>query len=113
MNRRIEVLLGRDYLLGHAYFLDIDNLAGLSDVFRRQVLPLLQEYFFEDWQRIAWVMNDQAKPDDAHKFLIKEVASLGDVFGAGVDLPQGNDLWRINDKAFDKSESYAGILSAG
>jgi len=113
MNRRIEVLLGRDYLLGHAYFLQIDNLVGLSDVFRRQVLPLLQEYFFEDWQRIAWVMNDQAKPDDAHKFLIKEVASLGDVFGAGVDLPQGNDLWRINDKAFDNPESYAGVLSAG
>jgi hypothetical protein len=58
-------------------------------------------------------MNDQAKQDDAHKFLIKEVASLGDVFGAGVDLPQGNDLWRINDVAFDKSESYAGILKVG
>lgn len=113
MNRRIEVLLGRDYLLGHAYFLDIDNIAGLADVFRRQVLPLLQEYFFEDWQRIAWVLNDQAKPEDDHKFLIKEVASLGQVFGAGVDLPQGNDLWRINDKAFDKPESYARILSAG
>lgn len=113
MNRRIEVLLGRDYLLGHAYFLEIDNLAGLSDVFRRQVLPLLQEYFFEDWQRIAWVLNDQAKPDDDHKFLIREIASLGHVFGSGVDLPQGNDLWRINDKAFDKPESYAGILNVG
>lgn len=113
MNRRVEVLLGRDYLLGHAYFLEIQDLPGLADVFRRQVLPLLQEYFFEDWQRIAWVMNDQAKSDDAHKFLIKEVASLGDVFGAGVDLSQGNDLWRINDKAFDKPESYAGILNAG
>ena len=113
INRRIEVLLGRDYLLGHAYFLEIDNLAGLSDVFRRQVLPLLQEYFFEDWQRIAWVMNDQAKTDDAHKFLIKEVASLGEVFGAGVDLPHCNDLWRINDEAFDKSESYVGIFKVG
>ncbi|CAN4280788.1 AAA family ATPase [Pseudoxanthomonas sp. LjRoot125] len=113
MNRRIEVLLGRDYLLGHAYFLEIQDLAGLADVFRRQVLPLLQEYFFEDWQRIAWVLNDQAKPDDDHKFLIKEVASLGHVFGPGVDLPQGNDLWRINDNAFDKPESYAGILNAG
>lgn len=113
VNRRIEVLLGRDYLLGHAYFLEIDNFAGLSDVFRRQVLPLLQEYFFEDWQRIAWVLNDQAKSDDDHKFLIKEVASLSDVFGAGVDLPQGNDLWRVNGKAFDNPESYANILKAG
>lgn len=112
INRRIEVLLGRDYLLGHAYFLDVQDLAGLADVFRRQVLPLLQEYFFEDWQRIAWVLNDQAKPNDDHKFLSKEVASLADVFGPGVDLPQGNDLWRINDKAFDRQESYAGILSA-
>lgn len=113
MNRRIEVLLGRDYLLGHAYFLEIDNLAGLSDVFRRQVLPLLQEYFFEDWQRIAWVLNDQAKPDDAYKFLIKEVASLAQVFGPDADLPQGNDLWRVNGKAFDEPQSYASILNAG
>lgn len=113
INRRIEVLLGRDYLLGHAYFLEVHDLAGLADVFRRQVLPLLQEYFFEDWQRIAWVLNDQAKPNDADKFLIKEVASLGEVFGGGVDLPHGNDLWRINDAAFERVESYTGILKAG
>lgn len=113
MNRRIEVLLGRDYLLGHAYFLGIDDLSGLADIFRHQVLPLLQEYFFEDWQRIAWVLNDQAKTDDGHRFLIKETASPSEVFGANVDLPQDNDLWRINGNAFDKSESYAGILKAG
>lgn len=113
MNSRIEVLLGRDYLLGHAYFLDIISLTDLSDVFRRQVVPLLQEYFFEDWQRIAWVLNDQAKPDDRHKFLIQESSSLGQLFGPGVDLPQGNDLWRINGSAFDRVESYAGILSTG
>ena len=113
MNRRIEVLLGRDYLLGHAYFLGINDMPGLADIFRRQVLPLLQEYFFEDWQRIAWVLNDQAKADDAYRFLIKETASPNDVFGSGVDLPQSNDLWRINGDAFERPESYAGILKAG
>jgi 5-methylcytosine-specific restriction protein B len=113
MNRRIEVLLGRDYLLGHSYFLEINDLDGLEETFRRQVLPLLQEYFFEDWQRIAWVLNDQAKSNDDHKFLTKETANLNDVFGSGVDLPQGNDLWRVNDKAFSNPESYAGILKAG
>lgn len=113
MNRRIEVLLGRDYLLGHAYFLGIKDMPGLADIFRRQVLPLLQEYFFEDWQRIAWVLSDQAKTDDAYRFLIKEAASPSEVFGSGVDLPQSNDLWRINNDAFDRPESYSGILKAG
>src|SRR3546814_13257876 len=51
MNRRIEVLRDRDHTLGHAYFMALkngDSLANLATVFRNQVLPLLQEYFFED-----------------------------------------------------------------
>src|SRR5690606_33408219 len=65
MNRRIEALMGRDYMLGHAYFMALrgdPSLPALARVFRRQVLPLLQEYFFEDWQKIAWVFNDHRKP---------------------------------------------------
>ena len=33
------------------------TLAQLGYIFQHQILPLLQEYFFEDWQRIAWVLN--------------------------------------------------------
>ncbi len=65
MNQRIEALLDRDHCLGHAYFMplrDDPSLARLGSIFRNQVLPLLQEYFFDDWQRIQWVLNDHRKP---------------------------------------------------
>ena len=56
MNERIEVLMDRDHCLGHAYFItlkDDDPIEELAFIFRQKILPLLQEYFFEDWERIA------------------------------------------------------------
>lgn len=61
LNQRIEYLADRDHLLGHAYFLDrdVDGLAGLQAVFADRLIPLLQEYFFDDWQKIALVLSGQ------------------------------------------------------
>ncbi|WP_244546960.1 hypothetical protein [Ensifer sp. YR511] len=55
MNARIEALLDREHRLGHAYFLHLeaaDDVSQLKQLFSRRILPLLREYFFDDWQRI-------------------------------------------------------------
>jgi 5-methylcytosine-specific restriction protein B len=65
MNERIEVLLDRDHCLGHAYFLPLKRtrkLDQLAAIFQQNVLPLLQEYFFDDAERIGWVLNDPNAP---------------------------------------------------
>lgn len=114
MNRRIEVLLDRDHMLGHAYFMSLqngDDLASLATVFRNQVLPLLQEYFFEDWQRIAWVLNDHRKPVGC-RFVVPPPYSAETLFGAGAEVPSEAKLWRLDPRAFDRPESYAGIIEA-
>jgi 5-methylcytosine-specific restriction protein B len=54
MNRRIELLYDREHALGHSFFLPL---------FNRQILPLLEEYFFEDWSRIRQVLGDDQKTD--------------------------------------------------
>src|SRR6185295_11343041 len=65
MNERIERLFDRDHLLGHTYFLGITTMAELIARFTGQILPLLQEYFFEDWARIQEVLNDVDRaPED-------------------------------------------------
>lgn len=118
MNERIEVLLDRDHCLGHAYFLPLRDRKGatlddLAFIFRQQIVPLLQEYFFEDWERIAWVLNDQNKdPGDA--FLVPASNDLARLFGAQAagNLRDADRRWRINDDAFDRIESYRGILGA-
>lgn len=114
MNRRIEVLLGRDYMLGHAYFMGLKEaptLDALAGVFRRQVLPLLQEYFFEDWQKIAWVLNDHRKPE-ALRFVRQVNLGAAELLGDGVELPGEGRLWRINQDAFDLPEAYRAIIKA-
>ena len=60
MNERIAVLLDREHQIGHTYFLDLGSLEDLADVFQNRILPLLQEYFFDDWSKIRAVLGNNA-----------------------------------------------------
>lgn len=114
MNQRIEVLLDRDHQIGHAYFMTLreaNSLSRLADIFRHQILPLLQEYFFEDWQRISWVLNDHRKPAN-FRFVDQSGISVDTLFGKGVQVPVNSVTWRINEFAFSQAESYRGIIDA-
>lgn len=114
MNQRIEVLLDRDHTLGHAYFMSLQNGDGLdklSTIFRSQILPLLQEYFFEDWQRIAWVLNDHRKAV-GYRFVVPPPYTVESLFGYEAEAPSDAKLWRLDSEAFDRIESYAGIIEA-
>ena len=59
MNQRIRFLLDREHMIGHSYFMGIETFADLQRVLTRKVLPLLQEYFYEDWSRIQLVLRDR------------------------------------------------------
>jgi 5-methylcytosine-specific restriction protein B len=58
MNRRIEWLVDRDHLIGHAWLMGVTSLAELSDRFRTRIIPLLVEYFHEDWEKVRAVLNE-------------------------------------------------------
>lgn len=113
MNERIEVLLDREHCLGHAYFMplkDENSLEKLSFIFRTQIFPLLKEYFFEDWERIAWILNDQNKPS-AQAFVQRSSDDLASLFGNTAEMLQNLDKrWYVNEAAFHSIDSYRGIL---
>jgi 5-methylcytosine-specific restriction protein B len=116
MNQRIEVLLDRDHRLGHAYFMPLredGTLPCLEGIFRNQILPLLQEYFFEDWERIGWVLNDQqANISGTEPFIQRpqDGQGLGALFGGAVAERLNDQRWELNDKALGYMDSYRNIL---
>ena len=63
LNERVEALFDRDHRIGHAFFIGISSLEGLEQVFRRKVIPLLQEYFYENWSNVRRALNDYGSGD--------------------------------------------------
>lgn len=58
LNERIEYLYDRDHLIGHAYFMNIQSHEELCEAFCDRIIPLLQEYFYNDWRKIQFVLGD-------------------------------------------------------
>lgn len=75
LNERLELRKDRDHRIGHAFFMGVGDEAGFDTVFRRKVLPLLQEYFSNDAEGARYVLGESA---DAAGFL-RRIKATGDV----------------------------------
>lgn len=115
INQRIELLLGREYLLGHSYFLPLNedpSIANLGNIFSNTVIPQLREYFFDDWEKIHRVLGDHQK-SAKHQIVTRKysddevLALLGKSWQHGAD-----EIWEINDDALEDAMSYIGIYRA-
>ncbi|MYI73568.1 MAG: AAA domain-containing protein, partial [Candidatus Dadabacteria bacterium] len=58
INSRIRFLLSRDMTIGHSYLIRVRNFDQLKDVLLSRIIPLLQEYFYDDWHKIQLVFRD-------------------------------------------------------
>ena len=105
LNKRIEYFYDREHQIGHAYFIGCESTGDVDHVMRHKVIPLLAEYFFEDWGKIAAVLGDAAPHDKPINggFLNRSVLNAPPGLEDGDDLPRFRWEVRSENEGFDYS----------
>ncbi|EOA0652213.1 McrB family protein [Campylobacter jejuni] len=109
INTRIEYLLDREKTIGHAFFIGVENLNDLKSIFQNKIIPLLQEYFYNDYALINAVLNDNGmifedKKDDKYLQKIKNLDSVNSERSI-------YNIASFDDKIWDKIEIYQAIYN--
>ncbi|MGG2994390.1 AAA family ATPase [Paenibacillus macerans] len=112
MNRRIEALYDREHTIGHAYFLSLyeePTLGKLGHLFEHTIIPLLQEYFYDNYEKIRLVLGDNNKPKP-EQFIVVNKVDMKELFGKldEVDLEE-SITYEINRDAFRQLGAYLKI----
>ena len=111
INERIEYLYDREHTIGHAVFLELkenNNIDKLENIFKKSVIPLLQEYFYEDYEKIRIVLGDNAKDEDEQFILAVSIPK--DIFEGDIgdiDIPEKKYI--INYDNFKNIMAYKNI----
>lgn len=112
MNRRISVLYDREHTIGHAYFMplkDCPTIEKLAEIFSNNILPLLQEYFYDDYEKIRFVLGDNRKNNEYEQFVVSKANDYAELFGeSDIGLDDGNS-YEINKSAFNNISAYRTI----
>ncbi|WP_205962116.1 AAA family ATPase [Paracoccus siganidrum] len=104
VNERIEYLFDREHQIGHAYFTGCRSRADVENVMRHKVIPLLAEYFYEDWSKVAAVLGDGDGANGSHFLEARRLAAPAGF----ADDELGGDKLRWSVKAsFDFSDFAA------
>ena len=59
INERLSYLLDEDHQIGHSFFMNVSDLDGLKVVFRDNIVPLLKEFFYNDFGKVRLVLGDK------------------------------------------------------
>lgn len=103
INERIEYLFDREHQIGHAYFTSCQTRSDIESVMRDKVIPLLAEYFYDDWSKVAAVLGDSTH--GPARFLdAKQIAVPGGM--TEDDFSSEKLRWTVKDN-FDFSEFAA------
>ena len=112
LNKRIAVLYDREHTIGHAYFMPLKaspTVEALAEIFTNNIIPLLQEYFYEDYEKIRLVLGDNKKSNPEEQFIVAKENNYAELFGdIEVELDAGYS-YEINYAAFGNIEAYRSI----
>lgn len=114
LNDRISALFDREHMIGHAYFLrgKGETIGGeeLPSVFRERIIPLLTEYFFDDWSKVRAVLaDDQVEQHTDWQFVREEDVRDG-LLSKGAGL-RNRKVYRLNEAALESPAAYIKIYA--
>jgi len=90
------------------------KIEDLASIFDNKIIPLLAEYFFEDWEKIRMVLGDNQKgKHESYQFVkAEEKKNFSDLFGdvkGSMEFLEEQNVYSRNQGALSKPESYIGI----
>ncbi|MBL7218968.1 MAG: AAA family ATPase [Phycisphaerae bacterium] len=91
INKRIELLYDRDHQIGHSYLMKADSLKDLRDTFLANVIPLLQEYFYGDWEKRCIVLGCPYSPETGRPITVNQHPIITAERLNAAELPGVND----------------------
>lgn len=103
LNERVEILLDRDHAIGHSYFININSEEDLKYTFKNNIVPLLQEYFYGDYEKIGMIIG-KGFFEDAEPYTKDTFASF-----ATQNYPDSGSVLRLKkiDDAFDITQALS------
>lgn len=107
INDRIEVLIDRDHTIGHSYFMNVKDMDGLRFTFKNKIIPLLQEYFYGDYQKMEMVIGslffNSEKKNKKVEFAVKNYE---------LDEPRKRyEISNVLDESFDMKQAIESLLN--
>ena len=110
INARIRCLLDKDHQIGHAYFIDKKEPKEIFEVMRDCVIPLLEEYFYNDTNKIRQVLNETKVKDSEHLFYIEDIEAKGAMKELEADFDDEKELFMLNPDLNNEDLEYSDFL---
>jgi len=113
INERIEFLLDRDHTIGHSFFMKASSKNEICAIFKNKIIPLLQEYFYNDWEKVQLVLGDNkiwGKTEEQKLVRVKKHYDLSaekELFGSDIEDFEDEIIYEINPAL--ESESFEEI----
>ena len=111
INNRIRALLDKDHQIGHSYFIGKNTDLEILNVMKENIIPLLEEYFYNETDKIRVVLNetddllneDNAKKHKSDYFYVIDKEATDSVKNTS-DFDDEKIIYKLNDSLAEVKE---------